>query len=260
MSLLNRVMQIVFEVASCHRQDILSQDEKFPEQKLPPHLSLKTSTSELFPDQQSPEHESVNACVVLIRSMLLRAQYGGMKCDVQMLHMFAIRWLKRFQLVTVPESFDCLTPENTPEHIQWVKLPTHLHKKASEKSKELITPALVCPRGLLKLSTSDVCSAGIDFHCSSVVEYLLSQPAVYDSLCERLGQATKGNKMMGSDLISGKLNSFIWNYSSGINHRCLLFSTREKKDDDSMSKAIWDDIIKIPFNNYTKKFVRDRLA
>ena len=258
MPLLKRALQIIFKVASCPRQDILPGNGSSLEpddHKLPPSLSLKTPTAQLFPDQQP----STNACEVFVRSMLLRAQYGGMKCDVQMLHSFAITWLKRFQSVNVPTSFACSASESALQPMCWLDFPRILHEKAREKSEELVTSTIVCPGGLLKLNPTDVCSAGIDFHCSSVVEYLLSQRGLYASLCEQLAQPKNGNEVADRDRISGQLKSLIWNYSSGINHR-RSFGVEKKNMGDSISRAVWNEVLKSPFDDYTRKFVRDRLS
>lgn len=247
-------MQIVFEIASCPRRDTLPSSENCPasdQSQLASHLSLKTPTSQLF--SSAPIN---NACEVFIRSMLLRAQYGGMKCDVQMLHSFASIWVKRFQSRHLPASLlDCVASESA-QPICWWDFPRVLHEKARETSQKLVTSIIVCPGGLLKLTSSDVCSAGIDFHCSPVVEYLLSQRGLYMSLCERFTALNNKNEVADQDRLSG----LIWDHSSGINHRRLLLETGRKKAEDSSSIAIWDGVLKLPFDEYTKEFVKDRLS
>lgn len=251
--LLQRVLQIVFEVASCPRQDVLADCITGTDvNKLPSNLSLKTPMAHLFPEPQA------NACEVLIRSMLLRAQYGGMKCDVQMLHSFAVTWLKRFNTMTVPSSLASVAPGLEC----WCVFPAVLNEKAREKSEEIVTSQIACPGGLSKLSLGDVCAVGIDFHCSSVVEYLLSLPGMQAHLCERLASPTENSNKdaAGRDWIAGKLKGLIWHYSSGINHRRSLFEAEKKEDEDSVSKAVWTHVLKEPFNDYTKRFVRDRIC
>ena len=248
---------MVFELASCARQDDPSGDEgidKFDNHKLPTYLSLKTPTSQLFPRQ----HPSIIPCDVFVRSMLLRAQYGGMKCDVQMLHSYATIWLKRFRSMVVSSSaLDALALNLTSRPIYWWDLPGILHEKAREKSAELVTSAIVCPGGLPKLNLADVCCAGIDFHCSSVVEHLLSQSEVFSSLHKRLASPKDEDPQVW---ISGQLKSMIWNYSSGINHRRLLFEADDKNMDAPNLKAVWENVVRSSFDSYTKKFVMVRLA
>lgn len=265
MQLLKRVFQVVFEVASCAKQDHLSSDNESDEpeaSKLPVSFSLKTPTSVLFPKKQTHNN---SPCEVAIRAMLLRAQYGGMKCDVDMLHSYATVWVGRFQSESVPTSFaNCLASETTTsQSIYWSNVPNILHAKAREKSEVLVSSEFVSAGVLQKLSPTDVCSAGIDFHCSSVVEHLLSQRELYISLSERLTQLKNGDKtMVDREWMSGQLASMIWNYSSGINHRrsLLMGESESKKMDSSDMKNVWSSIIKVSFDCYTRKFVRDRLA
>ena len=248
---------MIFEVASCAKQDHLSSDNESNEpeaSKLPVSFSLRTPTSVIFPNN-SP-------CEVAIRAMLLRAQYGGMKCDVDMLHSYATVWVGRFQSESVPTSFaNCLASETTTsQSIYWSNVPNILHAKAREKSEVLVSSEFVSAGVLQKLSPTDVCSAGIDFHCSSVVEHLLSQRELYISLSERLKNRDK--TMVDREWMSEQLASLIWNYSSGINHRraLLMGESESKKMDSSDMKNVWSSIIKVSFDCYTRKFVRDRLA
>jgi hypothetical protein len=260
MALLKKVLQVVFELASCARQDIPSEVgriDKSDNHNLPMCLSLKSPTSKLLPHR----HMSINSCEVLIRSMLLRAQYGGMKCDVQMLHSYATIWLKRFRSMVVSSSaLDALALNLTSRPIYWWDLPGILHEKAGEKSAELVTSAIVCAGGLPKLNFADVCHAGIDFHCSSVVEHLLSQKVLFSSLRERLAAPKDEDPYVW---MAGQIKSMIWKYSSGINHRrILLFGTGEANMnmDDPNLKVVWENVVRSSFECYTKKFVMDRLA
>jgi len=107
-----------------------------------------------------------------------------------------------------------------------------------------------------------------------VIEYLLSHVSsrglLYTSLCEKLAQQRKneGNKaVVDREWLSGQVKRLIWHYSSGINRRrSLLFEVEKKEEEeendmeDSVSKTVWDHVLKIPFDNFTKKFVRDRLS
>lgn len=264
--MLKRVFQIVFEIASCARKDQIDDDESITRQsdvKLPASLSLTTPTDELFPDtKQTTTH--IKSCEVIIRSMLLRATYGGMRCDVDMLYSYAITWLRRFQLVGVPTSLErsLSTAETTLQSTSWFDVPQILHSKARVQSEELITSKLICSNGIPKLTAMDVCSAGIDFHCSNVVEHLLSQRELYIALSERLAKLKSIQVVADREWISDLLKSMIWNFSSGVNHRRLLSESQQSsnKANDTEMKAIWNEVVKQPFDIYTKKFVRDRLA
>lgn len=256
MGLLKKVLQVVFEMASCARQDNPSEVggiDKSDHHNL--RLSLKSPTSRLFPRR----HTAINSCEVLIRSMLLRAQYGGMKCDVRMLHSYAMTWLKRFRSMVVSSSaLDALALDLPSRPIFWWDIPGILHENAREKSAGLVTSAIVCVGGLPKLTLADVCHAGIDFHCSSVVGHLVSQREVISSLWLAPPKDRDRHEWM-----AGQIKSMIWKYSSGINHRRMLLSGAGADDmnvDDPNLKAVWENVIRSSFECYTKKFVVDRLA
>lgn len=256
MSLVKRVMQIVFEVASCARQDATSRDDyidKSANDKLPSYLSLKSPTAHLLFNNQPND----NLCKMLIRSILLRAEYGGMKCDVEMLHSFAITWLKRFQskLVHADALGDLVTESKV---VHWCDLPRILHKVSHEKSVELITSDIVCHSGLTKLNFNDLCCAGIDYHCSSIIEYLLTQKDVYSCLSGRL--ALSKDKEDPQIRMTEQIKFMIWNYSSTINYRCPLLETDDKNAPTSGLKAMWETVVKPLFDCYTKNFIKDRLG
>ena len=99
MSLMVRVFQIVFEMASCPRRDEYSDCETKGDswECLLASISLTTPSSQLFPSSLAVEQTVINKYETLVRTMLLRAQYGGMPFDVSMLHSYSVLWLKRFQ-------------------------------------------------------------------------------------------------------------------------------------------------------------------
>ena len=262
-SLMVRVFQIVFEMASCPRRDECSEQiiGKIQEDTMLSSFSLTTPASQLFPsDNLITQHSAMSKCETLIRSMLLRAQYGGMACDVTMLHSYASLWLQRYQsrdfvpvkIVSGLPTSKILNDDKKTIHMR--DLPRILHGPSREKSEELITHQLVTPGGLAKLTEADVCMAGIDFHCSPVVESLLSQTHVYASLCEKLSSNDR-------ELIASQVKSCIWNYSSGVNRRRTLVEIPgETTPGEETLKAVWETILKSPFDEFTKKFVRQRLA
>ena len=274
--LILRVMQIVFEIASCPRQDAVPESETLQHdgaQEMPYSISLSTPSLQLFPKHLS------SSCETFIRSMMLRAQYGGMACDVNMLHSFSMLWLMRFRSGLVPDEVEIPFTTNKDKvvskesggtklslpttSIYWWEYPELLHMKAREHSEKLVTSKIVSPGGVKHLNMTDVCSAGIDFHCSSVVETLISQPTLIISLREKLAPMEKAGTEMERDWLSRQVKHCIWNYSSGINHRRPIFSVddlnRSSHKEESVLKAVWNDILKAPFHEYTKNFVRERI-
>ncbi len=279
--LIVRVMQIVFEMAACPLKDSTEHSEDASLTKsttdkgsdnidnqpiTTTSFSLCSSSSDLFPTQQ--HQDKSRECEATVRSMLLRAQYGGMKCDVDMLHDFAKLWLQRFNDKSHPVPNSILgtrsatdSTSNTND-LMWMDVPRIIHTKAREQSEKLVTMSIFNPTGaVVALNMNDVCPAGIDFHCSPVVDHLLSRPTLYERLCERLKPLASSTKSetMYRDWIAGKVKQCIWNYSSGVNRRRPMMGSKHKSDCDNILKGIWDDILSSPFDDYVKKFVKDRL-
>jgi hypothetical protein len=274
--LIVRVMQIVFEMAACPLKDSSEQLEDASLTKsitdkgtdnidnqltTTTSFSLCSSSSDLFPTQQHQDDSRGKECEATIRSMLLRAQYGGMKCDVDMLHDFAKLWLQRFNNETNPVPNSILGTSSTKD-LKWMDVPRIIHTKAREQSEKLVTMNIFNPTGVVvALNTNDVCPAGIDFHCSPVVDHLLSRPTLSDCLCKRLKPlaSSTNSETMYRDWIAGKVKQCIWNYSSGVNRRRPMIGSTHKRDCDNILKKVWDDILSSPFDDYVKKFVKDRL-
>lgn len=273
--LIVRVLQIVFEMASCPWQDVIAEHSNDDssgsptkdstcsiesgsgnKDNTPTSFSLSSSSSTLFPRQQHKEQTSTKVCETMIRAMLLRAQYGGMKCDVDMLHSFAKIWLQRFHGVhAVPTT---IGPNSSiSDKLSWNCIPFFIHSNARQQSQTLVTMSMFnSPGGVVALTTNDVCPAGIDFHCSQVVEHLLSRPYVYSCVCERLKPP---NSEINRDWIASKVKQCIWNYSSGVNRRRTLIGSAKQSDCASVLKGLWDDVLTSPFDDYVNKFVKDRL-
>jgi len=274
MPLVVRVMQIVFEIAACPRQDDAMSTEFLDKtsceaQELPELFSLSSPPSSLFPKQCL----AISTCETFVRSILLRAQYGGMPCDVKMLQKFSITWLKRFRVQSVPLNILSQLPEISEENIatdesktelksevtSWQHYPKLIHKKARDQSQHLVTSKLVSPFGLNKLNMNDVCTAGIDFHCSSVVDVLLSNPNLVISLREKFSGKKDIKDKIDRDWLSRQIKCCIWECSSGVNHR-LPIVPQVENDNEVMMQSVWDNIIKEPFNRFTKSFVNKRLS
>lgn len=262
MSLMVRVFQIVFEMASCPRRDEYSDCETKGDtwDCLLASISLTTPSSQLFPSSLAVEQTVINKYETLVRTMLLRAQYGGMSFDVSMLHSYSVLWLKRFQSQdSLPIDTMSILPKSKlfdgkEKMIRMGDVPQILHESSRQQSSKLVTHSIISSGGLDRLTEADICSAGIDFHCSPVVDNLLSQGHLYSLLCERLSTNNR-------DCIANQVKSAIWNHSSGINRRRTLNDKHTNdKQEDSMLKAVWDDILKVPFKEFTEKFVRQRLS
>lgn len=281
--LIVRVLQIVFEMASCPWQDAIADysnedcigtpikdcidcdSNSDNDDSNQASFSLRSSSSTLFPTRQHSEQSTATAEITMIRAMLLRAQYGGMKCDVDMLHSFAKLWIQRFNgeygiPTTIASTSSSGTTSSTKDDSSWSCIPSLIHAKARQQSQNLVTMSMVnSPGGIAALTTNDVCPAGIDFHCSQVIDHLLSRPDIYSCLCERLKPLLPPKSEMSRDWITSKVKMLIWNYSSGVNRRRPLIGSPKKNDCDTVLKRLWDDVLSSPFDDYVKKVVKDRL-
>lgn len=270
-----KVLQIVFEIASCPWQDVIVEQpikdlivpENDSDDCKPTSFSLSSSSSTLFPTKHHEQETTTNAFeTTTIRAMLLRAQYGGMKCDVDMLHSFSKVWLQRFNgehaiPTTLASACSSGVSPSTTDDLKWKYIPSLIHANARQRSQNSVTISMVnSPGGIVALTINDVCPAGIDFHCSPVVDHLLSRPGIYSCLCERLTSLQPPNsEKMNRDWITSKVKMLIWNYSSGINRRRSQMGSPKQSDRDRVLKQIWDDVLSQPFEDYVKKFVMDRL-
>jgi len=102
--LLTCVMEIVFEIATCQYSDQSPPDEATSTQP-PCTLSRLVESMMITKSQQQPQLPSAHAMMLWL--VLIRAKYGGMHCDVDMLRKYATLWMHRFtrpDLLSLPQS------------------------------------------------------------------------------------------------------------------------------------------------------------
>ena len=62
------------------------------------------------------------------------------------------------------------------ESCKWVDLPTRIYHSLSQKSESYVERAFFGEgNGLCKLSFSDLCLAGVDFHCTNIIDVVLNK-------------------------------------------------------------------------------------
>ena len=100
-------MSTVYEIAACSWRDSLTlrqeritkASDKCNSDGSANDLNIEWSTS-LLTMPSYLNHVLLKdlpmECIVTVKSMLLRAKYGGMMCDVTMLHEYAELWTRRF--------------------------------------------------------------------------------------------------------------------------------------------------------------------
>lgn len=243
-SMLAHVFQIIFEICTCPWID-----------------SCSSSASSAIRDQQNVMNESCTAASLkslqeellthevagrssLIWAMLVRAEYGGMKGDVAMLRSFATVWKNRFQS-------DVLCPT---VGILWALVPAQIHERARDQAHQLVSQ--LCQNKLRYLTLKDVSVQGIDFHCSSVIDHLLSdQP--FRELCYDLLKLT-GNSDTSYAQLPSMLKRCLWDFSAGVNRRQPLEGGRNESPTELLH--LWNDLIAPSVSTFQTAYVEQRLV
>ena len=260
---ITRVLCIVYEMASCPWTDCIMDDESHSNFSEPILLS---SPLPAFNAKKSDE------CEVLLRSILLRAQYGGMTGDMKMLHDYARVWKGRFTQNNVPlEVMQRAKPNKIPQdEVFWIDIPTVIHQRQKLQSATHVEPLV--QRQLCKLTFQDICLAGVDFHCSSVLDQAIREKSdyerCYESLCAIAVQAglspLPANKDRQRSHLMQVMKSCMWKFSSGMNHRRPLVAgenaAKSTDEKEAALKRFWDDNLATSVDKYTTQYVGDRLA
>jgi len=278
-----RTLRIIYQVASCPYQDHgNSSSGKGGDVNSISQPSLSGPFLNLPPTDQAPSKDITDATTtedepqsaqqqirrrqeqlqLCIWAMLVRAAYGGMACDVQMLQKYAQDWHSRLlypQQYPLPAQFQNIVGD-------WSSLPCHVHAMGKEQSLIRIPSASVV---LDRLCLADVCKEGIDFHCSNLVEHLCKDISVLTALreCQTNTTMTATPTMTAADDDPQQLlKHCIWRYSAGVNLRRPLISRDEKlvpRDtiifDEAAWKALWQDIVSPLVAAYQTKYLQERL-
>ena len=263
--LIAKILRVVFEIASCPLKDDLSHANI----TLKGTCSLRTRLidNELF---DKPRY------ALMIRSMLLRASYGGMACDVSMLMDFSERWRSRFHDEVIPVNVSNrirarLVDSNEvldEVELRWDQIPGLAHSKAVNVSAANVNNLVF--NGMEALYLKDICLAGIDFHCSSILEDVVLAD---DDLCSKiLNLICKVKSLTETDtpwihVLEASRNS-MWEYSAGVNRRMRLtgkgsFRTASEFEIDDPRTKLYDEVwkcISSSVESYAKSYVERRLA
>jgi hypothetical protein len=271
--LIIRVLQIVFEVASCQWSDPLvrsSQEEGQDDDE--PHSTGASLSSFHEASESVPK-----AAEEMIWSILVRAEYGGMKGDIRMLHKYADLWMRRFSSGNVPGAVASQLRDSSAEaassssDVEWCSVPMLMHRRAKEQGESRVSS--LCATGIDQLRMDDICIEGVDFHCSAVVDHLLSDNELV-GVCHDLlvlsqqrdaGQipATAEGR---SSWLEGIFKECIWNFSAGVNRRHPLISntvdeksSTENADPPAYSN-MWSELMAPRVRAFQQKYIQDRLA
>jgi hypothetical protein len=263
--LIAQVFHIVFEVASCQWSDPLPDKESGETASTVTTLSFLFETNCLKTPQQCTSWRESEA---LVWSMLVRAEYGGMKGDVEMLRSYADLWYRRFTNESVPRVVVTrvfgisVSPDPATS---WQDTIKKLHHRAKEQGSCRVDA--LASHGIDSLTIDDVCIEGVDFHCSPIIDKLLADEELCGLCNDFLILFDDDGSMVSSSFteMSSRLASVfkkcIWKHSSGINRRRPLFSGKAPSAlGIGKSTRLWNEILSSRIASYQRSYVEQRLV
>jgi hypothetical protein len=199
------VARVAAELAACDVKDALGDPEPLPEDagsgdQSDPLRNLGAARAGL-----SDEHGA------LVCALLMRARFGGMRCDVELLRAAAGRWRRRL----LAEPWD------------WTKGLHVTFARAAEKAEEARaaeeSAGDVDGKTIFNsLTRRDVPLAAVDFHVSPVLERLLELDAVRAAAARAVRAAPS---LAGDDgSLANALRSAMWANASAVTTKKTLVS------------------------------------
>ncbi|KAL3939672.1 MAG: hypothetical protein SGBAC_005649 [Bacillariaceae sp.] len=274
--MMTRLFRAVFEIASCPWQDNLNIMAKDSEAD-PEDISLTAMSQIIVEDNTEGTHLSQTDCDLMLRSILLRHKYGGMSCDLRMLQKCARLWEYRFtkeklmnsQLAQACLPKRCAADKNNGRTIpiSWSHVPNLLHPV--ERSSKPVLPLLARPYPYLKFA--DTTPAGVDFHCSNVLDlplYNISMQSQVEGLYRGNSSDPTKNKL-SIQKIGEILKRACWDHCSGVNYRRTFrqavtpFSSNQSGAIDHQEKErikqVWD-FVSPSVQNFAQEYLAQRLV
>jgi len=185
-------LSIVYQLAACSKRDPLSSsDEEFDDL---PSIELINS---LPPLEAS-----------LLKSIFARACFGGMQGDVRMLKKYVSLWYARF-------SGEIPVPTNSTWRDLLVSIYSEIETPVSLENVGCILP-------------DDCVLSGVDFHCSNIIDLLLSKRATSEYITNYL-QSHFGPEVS----VRNKLEAMMWTFRSSINNKVPIYSDAASEEHDS---------------------------
>lgn len=277
--LLTMVYTTVYEMASCPWQDEIVNDTNnngHENETATPTISGSSLTLESFhPNNNDPSGAVLKKDYeIIVWSMLVRARYGGMGGDIRMLHAFAKQWKRRFEdnntniPPIVQQRLAATVSSSNPAALQWTMIPYLIHQSARKQSTSRVQPMI--EQGLASLTFSDTTTEGVDFHCSSIIDYILSDSTLVHKCEEKfekivgLGPLPQGHADRKAWL-ERILKRCMWKYSAGVNRRLPMTMMIHSENDDSKQEtspmeAVWKEIVQTKAKKFAEQYVKDRLA
>lgn len=273
-AMMTRLFRAVFEIASCPWQDNLNTMANDSEAD-PEDISLTAMRQSLFEDKMEGNNLSQLDCDLMLRSVLLRHKYGGMSCDLRMLQKCTRLWKYRFtkeKFMSSQLAQTCL-PKYCADNnngrtipIRWSHVPELLHP--IERSSKPVLPLLARPYPYLKFA--DITPAGVDFHCSNVLDmplYNINMQSQVEELYR--GNSSVSTKKLSIQKIGDILKRACWDHCSGVNYRRTFRqavtpnSSNEpgaiEDNEKERIKQVWD-FVSPSVQNFAQEYLAQRLV
>mmetsp|Transcript_17207 Transcript_17207/g.41918 ORF Transcript_17207/g.41918 Transcript_17207/m.41918 type:complete len:602 (+) Transcript_17207:63-1868(+) len=272
--MMTRLFRAVFEIASCPWRDNLDTPKGLEDD--PEDISLTAMSKIVIEDEMEGSHLPQTECDLMLRSILLRHKYGGMGGDLRMLQKCTRLWKYRFtnekfmnsQLAEACLPKYCVdNSSGTTRPISWSRVPKLLHPV--ERSSKSVLPLLARPLPYMKYA--DATPAGVDFHCSNVLDIPLYNINMQSQIQELYhGGTSETPKKLSVQEIGGILKHACWDHCSGVNYRRTfrqaLTPNSSKKaadaDEDKEKeriKQVWD-FISPSVQKFSQQYLAQRLV
>jgi len=239
--LIDKVLQIVFEVASCPWKDEPNQTQE--------QFNCIYNPSETIAFQ-----DDADQCNLMLRSMSMRKKYGGMNCDKVMIDKFVALWTERYRMRYMEPSISQIICQPLADPMLWKDVPSYLYRQTIQSSANLLLTLQKIPLPLL--TKHDICPSGIDFHCSNILN-ILFRPTCQFYL--NLRSMYKDNTDEDLENLTKKI---MWDYSSGVNNRRIISTGKActKFEEDHALKSLWDHYAYPLVQQFTDNYIDTRLA
>eukprot|EP01094_Clydonella_sp_ATCC50884_P020851 TRINITY_DN4425_c0_g1_i3.p1 TRINITY_DN4425_c0_g1~~TRINITY_DN4425_c0_g1_i3.p1 ORF type:complete len:1491 (+),score=173.74 TRINITY_DN4425_c0_g1_i3:926-5398(+) len=238
----NTLLRIVFELASVNVRDPVPPD--LPPRSVPCLGSLSLSNAD------------ENA---LIKSLIARAAFGGMKCDVQLLHTMANVWCDRFEgrgrdppVITHGIVPYLQNDGDVRSRSPWLSYLHDLYSPCARDSGNIVH------ENVGPLQPGDIPLAAIDFHCSPMMGHLFKREGqVRMVIFEHMNRFFK--KQRTQEDVEGLVKRMVWYFSSSRNNKALLFDVPEHSpkelDEIQRLQPLWQQLQKV-VESFAKHYIQ----
>ena len=171
-------------------------------------------------------------------------------------------WMTRFRENLVPRDM-CERLQLDSPHLSsssWQFVPEIIHRKPIDDS--IIVTALVHEK-LKSLSFYDTVIAGIDFHCSNIVETMLNDVAIRSDAARYIQRQHGHDGPISDEALGTIIRRSMWTCSSGINSKRPLMWDVKCEDEPKRvlgDEELWTAVLKEPHRNYAHSYISSRLA